>query len=76
MEGFRHCSVKEATRLKEQAEKLLVTAILDSSHFVMDYLLGLEPIRALHGSSLYNVCYDIPCVVQEYIGLFNCSCWR
>lgn len=56
VEGFRHCSsVNDAAKLKEPAEKLLINAIQDSSHFVMDYLLELQPIRALQGTTLCNL---------------------
>ena len=58
VEGFRHCSVKEAARLKEPAMKLVIAAIQDSSHFVMDYLLELQPVMALQGTTLFNVCYS------------------
>jgi len=66
VEGFRHCSVKDAVRLKEPAEKLLITAIQDSSHFVMDYLLELQPIKALHGTVLFNVSYTNMCVCNSF----------
>lgn len=55
VEGFRHCSVQDASSHKDPAEKLLIATIQDGSHFVMDYLLELQPIRALQGTTLYNL---------------------
>ena len=76
VEGFRHCSVKEAARLKDPAVKLVIAAIQDSSHFVMDYLLELQPVRALQGTTLFNVCLTVhTCCMVNYI-FYNSSCYK
>ena len=73
VEGFRHCSVEDAPSHKEPAEKLLIATIQDGSHFVMDYLLELQPIRALEGTTLYNVMYQLCCM---YVMCYYFSCYR